>query len=611
MKNYLHIAGAIVLVACVVLGARVGVYASSAIQKEEPDLRMVPLEAYAKYSQALDMALQARYEEAVALYRVVLALDPNSVSTHMALAKTLRELGQQDEALQLLEKAATLAEDQSEVFWELGQQYLRMGEQQKAIEHLERAVGLDPENFLLRQALANIYVRLGDIRSALRQWEAALDSRAVINSASFRVSLLEHIASIYEQLGEYSRAAEWYRQAIPFSPTPALLRRKVGEILLKEGDTAGAVTEFLRGLKDQPGYLPLRYQLADSYLRLKEWDKAYSEFQRYLADAADARRRIVALLTLMRLADHLERPDEQAAYRTQAIEELQKYVETEAQPDPRYMSQLGALLFEAGQHLEAIAAFQRALELAEPDQRVLLRQSIAEVYEKAGQLAEAEQKLMRLAADYPQNSRPVLVLADFRKRHDRRPEAIQILRQALETLPRNETIPVYVTLANYHTEVREYAAAIDVLEDACLIDPDNPILNNHLGYLYAVQGIRLESAVELVKKALMVRPNEGAFLDSLAWAYYKLARFEEARAEIEKAIAAYNNEPDPVIRDHYGDILWALGEHDAARQQWQQALAEIDMSTEELDREVLERKIEGGLDAVPRAPAKPPDAPVQ
>ena len=128
---------------------------------------------------------------------------------------------------------------------------------------------------------------------------------------------------------------------------------------------------------------------------------------------------------------------------------------------------------------------------------------------------------------------------------------------------------------------------------ALKLNPDQPQVLNYLGYSLVEKKIKLDEALEMIKRAVAARPNDGYITDSLGWALYRLGRFEEAVAPMERAVEL---EPaDPIISDHLGDVLWAVGRKMEARFQWQRALS---FEPEEEDAKRIRRKLEVGLDVV-------------
>jgi Flp pilus assembly protein TadD len=93
-------------------------------------------------------------------------------------------------------------------------------------------------------------------------------------------------------------------------------------------------------------------------------------------------------------------------------------------------------------------------------------------------------------------------------------------------------------------------------------EPDNAPVLNYLGYMLAERGERLDESVNYVKKALEIEPDNGSYLDSLGWAYYKADKLELAESNLRRA--ADQLKSNSVIQDHYGDVLLKMGRIDEA-----------------------------------------------
>jgi len=99
--------------------------------------------------------------------------------------------------------------------------------------------------------------------------------------------------------------------------------------------------------------------------------------------------------------------------------------------------------------------------------------------------------------------------------------------------------------------------------------PDNPQVLNYLGYSWIDQGVHIDKALSMIKKAVEQRPNDGYIIDSLGWAYYQIGKYEEAVEQLEKASQLLS---DVIIIDHLGDALFYTGRKIEALFQWQRAL---------------------------------------
>jgi tetratricopeptide (TPR) repeat protein len=135
---------------------------------------------------------------------------------------------------------------------------------------------------------------------------------------------------------------------------------------------------------------------------------------------------------------------------------------------------------------------------------------------------------------------------------------------------------------------KRYDEAEEAFHAALAIEPDAAVALNYIGYMNANRNIRVEQALVLIEKALVIDPENGAYLDSHGWALFRLGRLEEAERQLRRAIAKTGR--NAVVLDHLGDILAKRGRLNEAVECWKQALNGED-EDQELDRERLERKL--------------------
>ena len=118
--------------------------------------------------------------------------------------------------------------------------------------------------------------------------------------------------------------------------------------------------------------------------------------------------------------------------------------------------------------------------------------------------------------------------------------------------------------------------------------PDDVGASNDLGYLWADQGVHLQRALKMIRHALAAEPDNAAYRDSLGWVYYRLGRYQEAVAELEKAAA---KEPAGEVFDHLGDAQLKAGHPDKAADAWRRARGAYRKDKEEQKAEEMEKKI--------------------
>jgi len=184
---------------------------------------------------------------------------------------------------------------------------------------------------------------------------------------------------------------------------------------------------------------------------------------------------------------------------------------------------------------------------------------------------EAKSALTKLVAEDPSDLEAVVALGSVLRSRDAFPEAAEAYSRGIESIAtpdRRHWMLFYQRGISYERSKQWEKAEAD-FQRALELYPDHPLVLNYLGYSWIDMGRNLDQALDMVRKAVELRPTDGYIIDSLGWAYYRLGRYEEAVAELERAVELMPN--DPVINDHLGDAYWMVGRRLEARFQWSHA----------------------------------------
>jgi Flp pilus assembly protein TadD len=164
---------------------------------------------------------------------------------------------------------------------------------------------------------------------------------------------------------------------------------------------------------------------------------------------------------------------------------------------------------------------------------------------------------------------------------------------ALRGEPTEDDWVLYFYRGICHEQSKDWPAAEADFRMALSLNPTQPQALNYLGYGLVDRGEKLDEALGMIQQAVAGDPDQGYIIDSLAWALFKLGRYEEALAPMERASLL---EPvDPIVTDHLGDVYWMVGRKMEARFQWRRALS---FEPIEKDAARILRKLEVGLDQV-------------
>ncbi|HXV25260.1 MAG TPA: tetratricopeptide repeat protein [Alphaproteobacteria bacterium] len=255
---------------------------------------------------------------------------------------------------------------------------------------------------------------------------------------------------------------------------------------------------------------------------------------------------------------------------------------------------LGDVMVGQGHYAEATEAY-RGVSAGSPFYWAAhLR--IANTLGEQGKVDEAAAEFKRLAAERPGRADALIELGNLMRSHERFEEAVDAYDQALARIgtldQRHWTLLYYRGVALQRSDQWSRAQA-DFLK-ALELEPDQPHVLNYLAYTWVERGENYDQALEMLNKAVTLRPEDGYIVDSLGWVYYRLGRYEEAVQELEKAIELRPN--DPVINDHLGDAYWRVGRRHEARYQWHRALS---FKPEADQVAPIQAKLQNGLDKVP------------
>lgn len=251
---------------------------------------------------------------------------------------------------------------------------------------------------------------------------------------------------------------------------------------------------------------------------------------------------------------------------------------------------------------------------------------LGDIYEDMQRYDKAIAAYERVPASSPLRSNADLEIAVSLQRLDRKDEAIARLKELIAREPKN--YDALVTLGNIYRANEDFANAASVYDDAIALittpvpghwrvfyydgiaherlkqwdvaekrfrrslelSPNESSVLNYLGYSMIEKKINLAEAMEMVKKAVALKPNDGYIIDSLGWAYFQLGDYEQAVVQIERAVELLP--ADPIIAEHLGDAYWRVGRKLEAKFQWQHA-RDNDPEPEDLKR--IEEKIKNGL----------------
>jgi tetratricopeptide (TPR) repeat protein len=507
-----------------------------------------------------------------------------------AQGRLLEEMGERPQALDEYYRSLFLDPKAMEVARRVSEVAAQIGDPGRSLEFAERALDLEPTDARALWLKGAALLNLGRDREAL----APLQDAVRIDST--RVEYYRTLAHAAERLDQYDLLAHCYRRVVWLDDEDGEAWFQLAAAEARRGrfgaaDTAIATATDLNPLR--PGLFFLKGWIAESLGRL---DEARDDFGRHLeihGDDVGTRRRLAVLLARQNRFKEAWREARQIAHaRPQDLDarhlEADLAFQSGAEGDgmrlvnrlredfPNNWDALSvrvSLLARHGRGKLAVAEAERWLAGRPQDLRARLLAASAR--ELSGDVPGAIRHLEQLVKEAPDSLAPRVMLARAYEEGGRRAEAEPVWVEAHQRFP--QVHAVAFDLALCREKLGNIPGAEAAVRDVLAREPNNATALNFLGYLLADHNRNLEEAVNLIRRALEAEPNNGAFLDSLGWAFYRLGRLSDARAQLEKALTLSGG--DPVIHEHLGDVYKDMQLNDLARDQYRKSLS-FDQSNE-------------------------------
>jgi tetratricopeptide (TPR) repeat protein len=551
-----------------------------------------------------------RIRDAVAEANEILKRDPNDLATHRLLARIyLRGLGDinSGSGVQTESVAKAIVEysevhrldpsDQEASLW-LARLYRLHNDGDKAEQVLQQMLKDDPGNEAAAEQLTQLLLDENKADQAIQLLEG-------MTSDSPSATLFDLLGDAYTQTHDYGKAEAAYRKAVDLDPSELSHLRGLGQTLLSEEKYPEALTVYQKLADLMPDDSDVYLRIAQIYRELHQLDKAEENLlkaRQYNPGSLEV------LYNEAMIYESQGRFDDAIRVLSDAVTGVKS--QSSVLPSRRrslaiLYQQLGMLYRDTQNYQAAIYTFQELGRLGEEDDK-RARLLIMDTYRLAKDLPKALQTGREAMAKYP-NDTPIrasqalllgedeqtdeavklldgdknapvdrdtyLNLSQIYERGHRYAQAEEAARKAesMASDPHdNET--AWLMLGAVYEKQKQYDKAEAEFKKVLDVNPKNAQVLNYYGYMLADRGIRLDEAQDLIQRAVDQDPNNGAYLDSLGWVYFKQNKIQEAETNLCKAVERESH--DPTIRSHLGDVYAKQGRMEQAAIEWEKSLAE-------------------------------------
>lgn len=610
--------------------------ANKAIEEYHAAIDADPSSEYLTAALAELYAKTGRIRDAVLEAQEILKKDPKNLEAHKLLGRIyLRSMGDMQAgegsqnvlklAIEQYEQIVAIQPNNSDDHLLLGRLYRLQDEFHKAEAEFQAAIKLDPNSEEAITALAFLYNEEGDNTRATQLLTSIPD-------ASKSAKLYSALGYVYEQQKDYKKAIDSYRHAIALDRDNLDAIRGLAENLLNDGQTEKALEQYKIIADSNPEDAQTLLRMAEIYRKQGEYDQALDELSKAGSIVPEA---IQVPYETAIIYNIQGRYDDAIQILKDLLQKSEKADNSNTQDGKArrsaWLEFLASVYHEAGNDTQAIEYYRKMLDLGDdsakrgyaglvdiyrgqknwPQATAVAKEAVQKLPKDrdlkmlyASQLADmgqADAGLEQVKSLLKGNSNPddrdvYMALAQMYVRLKRWPDAEQALDQAekLSVKPEDKRAVQFLRASSYERQ-KKYDQAEAAFRKILLADPTDAGTLNYLGYMMADHGVQLNEALDYVKKAVQLEPANGAYLDSLGWAYFKLGKYDLAEENLVKA-TQHEMGDDPTVQEHLGDLYQKTGRLKQAVTHWEHALHEWNRTVApEVDTEAvakLQKKLE-------------------
>ncbi|MGO8796782.1 MAG: tetratricopeptide repeat protein [Candidatus Sulfotelmatobacter sp.] len=554
-----------------------------------------------------------RIRDAVLEAQDILKRDPNNLEAHKLLGRIyLRSLGDMpgggngsDNVLKLAieqyEEIVKIEPDNVDDHLLLGRLYRLNNDLQKAETELKTAVKLDPNSEEAVTTLSLLYSDEGDTNKALQVLSSVPDTG---RSAKLYAAL----GATYEQRKEYKSAIDAYKHAIQLDRDNLDAIRGLAENLLNDGQIDAALDQYKVIADANPEDAQTYLRISEIYRRQGKYDEALDSLKKAEAMVPDA---LEVPYNIAVVYEAQGRYDEAVKILQDLLKKTEKSDSSYSQADRNnrgiFIERLGMVYRDQENYPASVDTFRKMIALGGEDNVRTGYQDVIDTYREAKQWDQAT-AAAREAVQKEPNDRELRMVLDAQLADTANPDKpLADVKAMLKGTP--EDRDVYLRLAIMNTRLKRWSDAEEDLDKADKLstkaedkeyvyflrgstyerekkydqaeaefkkilaqNPQSAATLNYLGYMNADRGVQLEESLNQIKLAVSLDPTNGAYLDSLGWAYFKLGKYDLAEENLNKA--SLRMESDPTVQDHLGDLYQKTGRLKLAAAHWDRAVQE-------------------------------------
>lgn len=518
--------------------------------------------AYDHYFNGALLDFQDQYEKALIEYYQALLYDSTSSQIYKAIARNLIRLRHYDGAVEYLKNSHRLNAQDQETLNYLAEAYYNLKDYQKSIDTYKKILTIDPYNSSIQNNLVFLYTHLKMDNELFEYYRNMMkfypgDSKYAVQYA---------LACIKQQkLVEAQRVLEKIVSE-DSSETNVLL--VLGNLYEAKKDTTQALTTYKNILTYDPTNEDILNRIYRIYRNKRQWEEIEKIYKPLISQYSNhSQARLI-------LGETYYFQEKRAEAKT-VIEP----VTNDENFRPAAYELLGRIAFEDENYDEAQTYFDQLTQIFPQNRYGWI--FLAVIHNRQEDFDTSIKILQNAVSIHPNDPDLLGMYGTTLSELGRDQEALEPLNKALKIDKNN--MATLSSIAAVYDKLNIWQKSDSLYQWALKKEPENSLLLNNYSYSLAQRGIYLEKALEMVNRALENDPENGAYLDTKGWIYFKMEDYNLAIEFIKKALD-YREESSEVL-EHLGDVYEKVDQKDNADYYWKKAL-EKDPENSELKQKI-------------------------
>jgi tetratricopeptide (TPR) repeat protein len=502
-----------------------------------------PSNAAAMYELATIYNIQKRYTEALLFAKAAASLNEKNEWYQLLYIDILQRSNHYNEAIDAYEKLIKNFPDRIDFMYEYAAALIYANKYQDAIkvyDKIEKATGINEEVIINKQRL---YIKLGSVD------KAALEIQKLIESNPKESRYYGLLADLYSANGQNKKAFEILSKILEVDPENPYVHLSLADYYRTIGDKNRSFTEIKLAFQNPSLDIDTKMKILLSFYALTENSNELKEQAEELVD-------ILVRVHPTEAKSYSIQGD--FYYRDKKLKEARdSYAKALLYDREKFpiWNQLLLLDSELGDYMDMLEKSTEAVDLFPNQPTVFLLKGVAEI-----QL----------------------------KKHK---EAVATLKQGLSLVVDNNPLlsQFYSYLGDTYHVLNDIKQSDGFYEKALELDPDNVYVLNNYSYYLSLRDQKLDRAAEMSLKSNTIQPNISSYEDTYGWILYQQNKYDDAKTWIEKALNNGGSNSGTIL-EHYGDIIYKLGDVNKALEYWQKA-KEKGGTTEFIDKKINNKKL--------------------